>query len=124
MREKLTIRCGRKQFKKLNNEFFNSAWIKEKHDFGVDEIYVISNYLDDKAYSIYIDSLKELCKIDSVGLYSCAYIDRVYTKREIENTKLFLFKFSPSAMFEPAGEEVGTCYDESKACPQCKAGRV
>lgn len=39
---------------------------------------------------------------------------------ENQHASLFLFKIT--AVFEPAGEERGTVYDESSACPRCGAG--
>lgn len=45
---------------------------------------------------------------------------RKYTKRELEGAALLQLKVT--AVFEPAGEECGTRYDESIACPRCGAG--
>jgi hypothetical protein len=47
---------------------------------------------------------------------------RKYTKRELENAEIL--RLIIAATFEPAGEEVGTVYDYSKACPKCGAGRI
>jgi hypothetical protein len=47
-------------------------------------------------------------------------IRRHYTASDIGHTKLFLL--CRITTFEPAGEECGTCYDESSACPSCKNG--
>jgi hypothetical protein len=47
-------------------------------------------------------------------------IRRHYRKEELEKAELFLLW--NIATFEPAGEECGTQYAESVACPQCKAG--
>lgn len=52
--------------------------------------------------------------------YSCFEYKRIYTKEEIENAKWF--QMTPTRHFEPAGEECGTIYDESSACPICGAG--
>ncbi|MBV8226261.1 MAG: hypothetical protein JO232_13845 [Verrucomicrobia bacterium] len=43
-----------------------------------------------------------------------------YTKQEIASAKIFHFKITTA--FEPAGEECGTKYNESAACPKCRAG--
>lgn len=54
------------------------------------------------------------------GLFSFAMIMRKYTPREIESAELlqmFVLK-----VFEPAGEESGTQYDESTACSECGSG--
>jgi hypothetical protein len=47
-------------------------------------------------------------------------INRRYTPSDIAQAKLFLL--CRLATFEPAGEECGTQYDESLACPGCKSG--
>ena len=47
-------------------------------------------------------------------------IHRKYTKEEIEAAELFQLQFT--ATFEPSGEECGTLYDDSVACPHCGAG--
>ncbi len=49
-------------------------------------------------------------------------IRRTYTHAEL--TKTELIQLLLSIMFEPAGEECGTLYDYSNACPACGAGRV
>lgn len=48
-------------------------------------------------------------------------IIREYTEQEVGEARLF--KLWCAAVFEPAGEECGTVYDESGVCPVCKAGR-
>lgn len=47
-------------------------------------------------------------------------IERHYSAREIQAATLFTLWIT--AVFEPAGEECGTEYDESTACPKCGAG--
>jgi hypothetical protein len=42
------------------------------------------------------------------------------TEQESRDAALFLLRVV--AVFEPAGEEVGTTYDESSACPMCGSG--
>ncbi len=56
---------------------------------------------------------------DYFFLYS--NIKRHYNKRELE--KALLFNVIVKSMFEPAGEECGTIYDESQACDICGANR-
>lgn len=48
------------------------------------------------------------------------HIKRQYSAREMQEAKLFSLWIT--AVFEPAGEECGTKYDESTACPKCGAG--
>lgn len=47
---------------------------------------------------------------------------RYYTKDEMASAACF--QLSILAVFEPAGEECGTKYDESTACPKCGTGAV
>lgn len=46
---------------------------------------------------------------------------RYYTSQELNSAALFRLRIT--AAFEPAGEECGTVYDSSTACPDCGAGR-
>lgn len=71
-----------------------------------------------------------LCKISSIrkqidGECGRAFfhgweILRRYSREEIKTASLFHWKIT--SIFEPAGEECGTAYDESSACPRCGAG--
>lgn len=45
---------------------------------------------------------------------------RKYSPRELENADLL--RLSARKVFEPAGEECGTIYDDGEACPLCGAG--
>lgn len=47
-------------------------------------------------------------------------ITRRYTKRELEEASCFHVQVRRA--FEPYGEECGTVYDDSAACPKCGAG--
>ncbi len=53
--------------------------------------------------------------VSSVTVY------RKYTKHELDSAELLTLMVHP--MFEPAGEECGTIYDDSQACPRCHAPR-
>ena len=48
-------------------------------------------------------------------------IRRTYTQQELAAATLFHLIFA--AVFEPAGEQCGTVYDETAGCPRCRAGR-
>jgi hypothetical protein len=54
------------------------------------------------------------------ALFTACRIRRRYSKAEIAAAELFHFRVT--SVFEPAGEECGTKYDESAACPHCGAG--
>lgn len=54
------------------------------------------------------------------AFYTAWVISRRYTKREV--AKAELFHVWPKRVFEPAGEECGTTYNDAKACPECGAG--
>jgi len=47
-------------------------------------------------------------------------IRRSYNKKELELASVFLLLIN--TLFEPAGEECGTQYDETSACPRCGSG--
>lgn len=47
-------------------------------------------------------------------------VHRRYSAKELQAAELF--KLWPNAVFEPVGEDFGTRYDESVACPQCGTG--
>jgi hypothetical protein len=47
-------------------------------------------------------------------------IHRKYTQRELEEARLLWIRIRP--FFEPTGEDCGTMYDETKACPKCGFG--
>jgi len=49
-------------------------------------------------------------------------VRRSYSRAELEQAEFI--QFIPSGAFEPAGEDCGTSYDESTACPHCGAGRI
>jgi hypothetical protein len=52
--------------------------------------------------------------------FTCWDCYRKYTSAEL--TASPAFKFRVKSYFEPCGEECGTTYDESTACPVCRAG--
>jgi len=52
---------------------------------------------------------------------TCCLITRKYTKKELQQAELL--KLSIRKTFEPAGEECGTLYDETDACPRCGLNR-
>jgi hypothetical protein len=47
-------------------------------------------------------------------------IHRKYTQRELQEARLLWLRVRP--FFEPTGEDCGTVYDETKACPKCGFG--
>ncbi|QRN98028.1 hypothetical protein JRI60_02840 [Archangium violaceum] len=47
-------------------------------------------------------------------------IHRKYTPRELNEAELLWMKVRP--LFEPTGEDCGTGYDETRACPRCGFG--
>lgn len=50
------------------------------------------------------------------------HVYRRYSAEEFRSAKLFHLQIT--AAFEPVGEDCGTTYDESTACPDCGAGRT
>jgi len=66
--------------------------------------------------------LKELRRRRGVGLLYSWDVQRSYSRAELDQAELI--HLIPTGAFEPAGEECGTTYDESGACPHCGADRV
>lgn len=64
-----------------------------------------------------IDNNLRIKKGDFLFGFWC--IHRSYTKSELANAALFHVKIQTA--FEPTGEECGTLYDETSACPICGA---
>ncbi len=54
------------------------------------------------------------------SFFTACVIRRRYSKTELEAATLFHLKVTST--FEPAGEECGTKYDQTTACPRCGAG--
>ncbi len=54
-------------------------------------------------------------------LFGGRTIRREYSTEELDSAELF--RLIMTAMFEPAGEQCNTVYDESSACKHCRAGR-
>jgi hypothetical protein len=68
-----------------------------------------------------VGELNSLLKREHNDLFFAGWdIHRRYTAEELEKAELLLLHHIPT--FELAGEECGTHYDESSACPLCKAG--
>lgn len=68
-----------------------------------------------------VGELNALIKKEPHGFFFAGWkIRRGYTTAELEKAQVFLL--CHLATFEPAGEECGTQYDESSACPSCKSG--
>lgn len=65
-----------------------------------------------------IKILYDKVKKNNGALWSCWDIDRQYTKEEIMQAQLFHLSMG---RFHTAGEECGTKYDETTACPICGA---
>ena len=67
-----------------------------------------------------IGRLQEEMRKKQTYFFSSYEYKRTYTEAEFNNAAWFLIK--KTRHFEPAGEECGTIYDESTACPICGAG--
>jgi hypothetical protein len=59
-------------------------------------------------------------KKEGHAFFTAWEIRRRYTEGELASAALF--RLTVTSIFEPAGEECGTRYDESTACPICGAG--
>lgn len=67
-----------------------------------------------------IGELQKKARENNDLFFTCFDYRRSYTETEINNAKWFLM--FRTRHFEPTGEECGTIYDESSACPICGSG--
>jgi hypothetical protein len=75
---------------------------------------------DDPRFKRIGELQKELMKSYGKPFFYGWEIIRKYGARELANAELFYMRIT--SIFEPAGEECGTKYDESVACRTCGAG--
>ncbi len=74
---------------------------------------------DNPDYSSIINALREYNREKFLGF---CWIERYYTRSEMEKAKLFNLIIKPTSTFEPDGEDCGTIYDISGKCERCGAG--
>ena len=67
-----------------------------------------------------IGELQKKARENNALFFTCFDYKRSYTETEINNAEWFLM--FRTRHFEPTGEECGTIYDESSACPICGSG--
>jgi len=84
-------------------------------------IYVLHITKDDTLFEEIHNLNNFVQKKYNKGFAMYVYTKRTYTNEELEKAALFHVKIKP--YFEPVGEECGTIYDETFACPICKSGR-
>lgn len=65
---------------------------------------------------------RSLRAVGPTGLFTSWIPHRRYTPAELEAAEVL--RLDIHAVFEPAGEDCGTVYDESTACAQCGVGRT
>jgi hypothetical protein len=75
--------------------------------------------LDDPLVERIREHEQEKRRQDSVVVSSWE-IHRKYTPGELKQAELLWLRVRP--WFEPTGEDCGTVYDETKACPKCSSG--
>jgi hypothetical protein len=63
---------------------------------------------------------REMSRTIGKPFFYSSRIRRKYSRRELDDASLLHLKIT--AVFEPEGEDCGTQYDESSACPQCGSG--
>jgi hypothetical protein len=67
-----------------------------------------------------LQSIEAEYRARGTTLFSTCEVRRHYTPRELLAAEYLQVSFGP--FFRPTGEECGTLYDESAACPRCGAG--
>ena len=67
-----------------------------------------------------IGELQKKARENNALFFTCFEYKRSYTETEINNAEWF--QMFQTRHFEPSGEECGTIYDESSACPICGSG--
>jgi hypothetical protein len=77
---------------------------------------------DDPLYALIGQAEVERRRQGRFGFFTTYILRRTYSPDELAAAELL--EAYPTAVFEPAGEETGTGYDETPACPICGAGRV
>lgn len=77
---------------------------------------------DDPLYALIGRTQVERRRQGHFGFFTSWILRRIYSPDELAAAELL--EAYPMAVFEPAGEETGTGYDETPACPICGAGRV
>ena len=75
---------------------------------------------DDPRFSRIGELHKELQEAAAGSFFYGSRFLRRYSPKELERAELL--KLVVTTAFEPAGEECGTRYDESTACPKCGSG--
>ena len=93
-----------------------------RDDEGVnlgDTVKVVKIDKNDPRFNV-IGELQKKARENDNLFFSCFDYKRIYTETEINNARWFqMFR---TRHFEPTGEECGTVYDESSACPICGSG--
>ncbi len=77
--------------------------------------------VDDPLY-LWVGELDRRLQEEGTRFFYGWEVKRRYTHKELEAAELFGLEIT--AVFEPTGEECGTIYDETTACPACGAGRT
>jgi hypothetical protein len=102
------------------NEDFASRLFPENEGEKLGSVRKILISADDPRFSRIGDLQAEITATTDRAFFYGRRVERQYTHEELAEAKLL--KLVVAATFEPAGEECGTKYDESTACPKCGAG--
>jgi hypothetical protein len=110
--------------------------MREMIEFRVPECYAAKHLPDEAGTKLGIVRKLELCpedplfaqigqrdreyQADGRAFFTAWIPHRKYSSRELAQAEML--KVSPKTVFEPAGEECGTRYDDAQACPICGGG--
>jgi len=106
---------------RINEKFASKLFADNEGKKLGDSIRKIEISTDDPQYKRIGELDRKLSRSNNAFFYSWN-VRRYYTSNEIEAAGCFHLNIS--TIFEPAGEECGTKYDETTACPQCGSGAV
>jgi hypothetical protein len=106
---------------RINYDYANLLFRSEEGKNVGTSVKVVELTKEDPRYRQVPIIAEEIKKKYDMGFFFGWEIKRKYSKKELESASLLHLKIK--TVFEPAGEEYGTLYDENAACEICGANR-
>ena len=104
---------------RINMEYAHLLFRDDEGTNLGDTVKVVRIEKNDPRFNV-IGELQKKAREKNDLFFSCFEYKRSYTETEINNAEWF--QMFQTRHFEPTGEECGTIYDESFACPICGSG--